>query len=256
MPVELAVGDVLRHGDDGRRALRSSEPRSRFTSAAARLIRPSARTISIGMRSVPMRKLCSERSVCAPQSLSAGMSSGPKASLSMRVFWRVFWRVLAGFWAITSCGNGRAGPLRRRRLRLVGLALRHNGLAGGAGAASVGTLAGRRFFFADLALRCPAFALRLALRIGRRLASPWPSTTSSNCRPNCTDGSKKPVIASNGMLSFSRDAAERQADLETLLGHRQIPELVLQDDGHLRPDTARAAGRTCARRRPWVSNSM
>ncbi len=30
-----------------------------------------------------------------------------------------------------------------------------------------------------------------------------------------------------------RNAAERQADLEGALGHGQIPELVLQDDGHL-----------------------
>src|SRR6185437_5993920 len=65
---------------------RSSVPRSRLTSAAARLIRPSARTSSIGMRSEPMRKLCSERSVCAPHNRSAGISSGPKASLSLRVF--------------------------------------------------------------------------------------------------------------------------------------------------------------------------
>ena len=29
------------------------------------------------------------------------------------------------------------------------------------------------------------------------------------------------------------NAAERQADFETILGHRQVPELVLEDDGHL-----------------------
>ena len=63
----------------------SSEPRSRFTSAAARLTSPSACTISIGMRSVPIRKLRSERSVCAPHNLSAAMSSGPNESLSLRV---------------------------------------------------------------------------------------------------------------------------------------------------------------------------
>src|SRR5262249_39653144 len=29
------------------------------------------------------------------------------------------------------------------------------------------------------------------------------------------------------------DAAERKPDLEAILGHHQVPELVLQDDGHL-----------------------
>ena len=44
-----------------------------------------------------------------------------------------------------------------------------------------------------------------------------------------------------------RNAAERQADLEAALGHLQIPELMLQDDGHLVRDIARAAGPTAAR---------
>ena len=39
-----------------------------------------------GMRSVPMRKFCSERCVCAPQYLSAGTSIGPNVSVSVRVF--------------------------------------------------------------------------------------------------------------------------------------------------------------------------
>jgi len=33
------------------------------------------------------------------------------------------------------------------------------------------------------------------------------------------------------------DAAERQADLKPILGHRQVPELVLKDDRHSSPDT-------------------
>src|SRR5262245_12139844 len=66
--------------------LRSSEPSFWLTSAAARLITPSARTISIGMRSVPMRKLCKDRWVCAPQSLSAEIVKGPNESLSVRIF--------------------------------------------------------------------------------------------------------------------------------------------------------------------------
>src|SRR5262249_34482789 len=65
--------------------LASRDPSARLTSAAARLITPRARTISIGIRSVPIWKLCSERSVCAPHSRSAGLSKGPKGSLSMRV---------------------------------------------------------------------------------------------------------------------------------------------------------------------------
>src|SRR4029077_2719550 len=65
---------------------RSSEPRSRLTSAAARLISPRACTISLGMHSVPMRKLCSERCVWAPHSLFAGIFNSPNASLSTRVF--------------------------------------------------------------------------------------------------------------------------------------------------------------------------
>src|SRR5215470_16084486 len=65
--------------------LRSSDPSCRLTSADARLMTPSACTISMGIRSVPIRKLWSDRSVCAPQSRSAGISRGPKASLSVRV---------------------------------------------------------------------------------------------------------------------------------------------------------------------------
>src|SRR6516162_7547459 len=36
------------------------------------------------MRSRPMLKCCSERCVCAPQSLSAGTETSPRLSLSMR----------------------------------------------------------------------------------------------------------------------------------------------------------------------------
>ena len=47
--------------------LGSSLPRSMFTSAAARLMIPSARTIGAGCFSQPMGKFSSERSDCAPQ---------------------------------------------------------------------------------------------------------------------------------------------------------------------------------------------
>ena len=185
---------------------RSSEPRSRLTSAAARLIRPSARTISIGMRSLPMRKLCSERSVCAPQSLSAGIASGPKASLSMRVFWRVL-RLLghaeckpvaAGEGrVISSCGSGRGGPLRRRPAGLSGF-----GSACRRGVARPAAWRGRRRR-AEVGV-CALFLDRLSCLCALAgVCRSSPSVTSSNCRPNCTDGSKKPLIASNGMPSFS-----------------------------------------------------
>ena len=41
------------------------------------------------------------------------------------------------------------------------------------------------------------------------------------------------MIAANGPTSRSGTAAERQADLETILRHHQIPELMLQNDRHL-----------------------
>ncbi len=63
----------------------SSAPRSRLTSAAARLTRTSASTSSRGIFSVDTAKNCSERCVCAPQSRSAATSMGPKVSRSVRV---------------------------------------------------------------------------------------------------------------------------------------------------------------------------
>jgi hypothetical protein len=45
----------------------SSEPSSRLACAAANLTMASAWTTASGIRSVPMRKLLRERSVCAPQ---------------------------------------------------------------------------------------------------------------------------------------------------------------------------------------------
>ena len=58
-----------------------------FTVAAAPLRIPKALIIGGGMRSCGwlMRKFSSERSVCAPQYLSAGTWISPKASLSVRV---------------------------------------------------------------------------------------------------------------------------------------------------------------------------
>ena len=63
----------------------SSLPLSRLASAQACLITPSARTMATGCFSQPMGKFMIERWVCAPQYLSAGTSSGPKLSVSVRV---------------------------------------------------------------------------------------------------------------------------------------------------------------------------
>src|SRR6185437_1645275 len=148
-------------------------PRSRLTSAAARLIRPSARTISIGMRSLPMRKLCSERSVCAPQSLPSGISSGPKASLSVRVFCRV----LAGFLAMPECKPAVA-PAEGRWWRLFLLAETveaHDFAAAGWTARLLGFGFGRclrhgRWLGLRLGRRCNNGGRRGALLLGRLVA--------------------------------------------------------------------------------------
>src|SRR5512132_766472 len=60
-------------------------PSSAFTRAALFFNRPKAHTISTGIRSSPIEKWRSDRSVCAPQYLSAGTSISPKLSDSMRV---------------------------------------------------------------------------------------------------------------------------------------------------------------------------
>ena len=153
-----------------------------------------------------MRKLCSERSVCAPHNLSAGMSSGPKASLSVRVLPGFLampeCRPAAGpaegrFALISSCGSGRARTTSPPPAGLSGF-----GLGCGRG----GRRPGRRGRRRRRRGRGGARALLLGRSCPATLAGDWrssPSVTSSNCRPNCTDGSKKPLIASNGTASFS-----------------------------------------------------
>ena len=63
-----------------------STPRSRLVSAAAFFRMANALIISSGMCPSPIRKLSFERCVCAPQYLSAGTSTGPIVSFSMRYF--------------------------------------------------------------------------------------------------------------------------------------------------------------------------
>ena len=135
---------------------------------------------------------------------------------------------------------------------LVGL-----GLGGGLGGAGRRWTGARCLGSARL-LRRPVGRLVLdaSRRVGGRSLSSASSPTSSNCRPNCTDGSKKPLIASNGTSSFSGTPPNDRPTSKAVVGHRQIPELVLQDDGHLFRDIARAAARTGARPRRVVSKVM
>lgn len=75
-------------------------PRRQFARAAAALSCANARTISSGMRSVPMGKFSWLRSVWAPQRASCGTSISPMESRSTRqpagasdvaVFWAISW---------------------------------------------------------------------------------------------------------------------------------------------------------------------
>ena len=68
----------------------SSLPSRMLIRAAASLIAPSARMIGTGWRSQPIGKFMIERCVCAPQYLEASTSSGPKLSVSVRV-WVMAW---------------------------------------------------------------------------------------------------------------------------------------------------------------------
>ena len=81
---------------------------------------------------------------------------------------------------------------------------------------------------------------------GARAASGF----GSNCRPNCTEGSKKPLIASNGTVQLLRDAVEGQADLEGVLGDAAGPRTGAAGRSSSPPDIAArsAADRRTPRR--------
>ena len=93
----------------------------------------------------------------------------------------------------------------------------------------------------DRLLRRRLAPARRRRRAGRRRAraagagagAVSPAPLSSNFRPNWTEGSKNPVTASKGIEEPLRHAREGQPDLEAVLGHGEIPELVLQDDRHV-----------------------
>ena len=57
--------------------------------------------------------------------------------------------------------------------------------------------------------------------------------TVSNWRPNCTDGSRKLLIALNGTISRSGMPPKDRPTSKRSSSHRQVPELVLEDDRHL-----------------------
>ena len=87
-------------------------PSSLLACAQAFLITPSARTIATGCLSQPMGKFMIDRCVCAPQYLSAGTSSGPKLSVSVRV--SVMASASPGMDLPTSYLTGESSMLARR----------------------------------------------------------------------------------------------------------------------------------------------
>ncbi len=196
-------------------------PASMLTSAQAFLMTPSARTMATGCFSQPIGKLMIERWVCAPQYLSAGTSSGPKLSVSVRVAVMV---------ASSRCGQGgdrRGGmgnqsayrgipqadcPYLRNLSRLTTSAA----CCGSSGSATSSSVAS---------------------------SSSSSSECVSNRRPNSTEGSTKVRTASKGMHERFRLVAEVERDRETLVGHDEVLEPVLDDDGHFARGSARATSR-------------
>ena len=69
-----------------------------------------------------------------------------------------------------------------------------------------------------------------------------------------TDHIRYDVLARDALRGVLRrvltDAAERQSDLETIRRHREIPELVLQDDGHFLRILRKQSGRYLYALRP------
>src|SRR6185437_6037430 len=206
-------------------------PRSRFTSAAARLTRPRAWMSGSGMRSLPMRKFSTERCVCAPHSLSDWMSMGPKESVSVRV---------VGTSAI-SFTYGRAPPAARLGPPLLLAESIETDDFGAAGRFVVGTF--RRF------ARCGGRGsggggsgrrgrgrrqLLLARGFGGlsgRLA--FGLRDLLELQPELHRRVEEALDRLERHAELLRHAAERKADRETGFVDLEIPELVLQDDGHL-----------------------
>jgi hypothetical protein len=92
----LAGQHLIGGGVDGLGLLGIQQTQRMVDVADAFLTCASAAMISRGCCSPLMSKFCSERCVCAPQSLSAGTSMGPKVSFSWRVAGRR-WKCLS-FW--------------------------------------------------------------------------------------------------------------------------------------------------------------
>ena len=125
--------------------------------------------------------------------------------------------------ASSVCRGGRGLHRRRAGLRL----------AGGGGCGTLVRAAPWRAAAAACPSACAAAFCSLASPAGgaSAVASASPRCVS-NCSANCTDGSTKLLIAVERHQQPLRHAAERQADLERLVAHLQVPELVLQHDGH------------------------
>ena len=76
------------------------------------------------------------------------------------------------------------------------------------------------------------------------------SARAWNCSAKSTAGSTKPVIAEKGMASLAGAWLKRQPDLEAVVAHLEVPEAVLDDDGHLVGEfLGEVAGDVDARRR-------
>ena len=161
---------------------RSARPNARRRkSRSAPKVSLSVRVCLEALRGGEAMLLNAGRRALGPKSLTLLFAEAiqPHDLCSAGGFWR-FLRLaaLAGVGTGGHCGHRRLRSRRRRTL------LRLSGRLG-------------RFRCLRPARRCPGLP---------------PSV--SNCRPNCTDGSKKPLIASNGTRHPLRDAAERQADFE------------------------------------------
>ena len=144
---------------------------------------------------------------------SAALSSLPPTSRGLRRACFCGARLCAGF--------GRA-RLRRRARR----GPRGRGFAGSPACARLSRASARG---------------RLLVRRRRRAFR----LTVSNCSPNCTDGSKKPLIASNGTCSFSGHAVERQRHLEVRRRSPRDPRTGAAARWSSLPDTARAGAARC-----------
>ena len=169
---------------------------------------------------------CASARSARPSSGPPATSIGPNESVSVRVF--------------TSSGSGRAAPLRRRRrCRRVSAHRRLRSRQGIRALLAVGAAP------AAAVLR-PWSAARGCVRRSLTVRA------VSNCKPNCAAGSTKAITASNGTVIRSGTPPNDRPTSKASSSTCEIPELMLQHDGH------RACGycvahplRTAGRPAPW-----